>query len=101
MKHVVSHDLGQKRAKQVAEEALGSYTQKLSKYSPKATWPTPERADISFSVKGMSLSGSLEVHERTIEIDLEVPFLLRPFKKQALRVIEQEIQEWIGRAKGT
>lgn len=99
MKHVVVHDLGQERAKKVAEDALRAYTQKFSKYSPKANWVAPDRADISFNVKGMSIGGSLEVREASIEMDLEVPFLLRPFKSQALQVIEKEIQEWIARAK--
>jgi hypothetical protein len=99
MKHVVQHDLGQERAKKVAEEALRSYTEKFAKYSPKANWVSPNRADISFSVKGMTLGGTLEVTEKSIEMDLEVPFLLRPFKGQALGVIESEIKEWIQKAK--
>ena len=31
--------------------------------------------------------------------DIDVPFLLRPFKSQALGVIEGEINEWIKKAK--
>ena len=34
-----------------------------------------------------------------IELDLDVPFLLRPFKSQALGVIETEIKAWIAKAK--
>jgi hypothetical protein len=99
MKHVVPHDLGQERAKKVAEAALSAYSQKFSNYSPKATWVTSDRADISFSVKGMSLAGSLQVSDKSIEMDLDVPFFLRPFKGQALGVIEGEIKEWIAKAK--
>lgn len=99
MKHFVSHDLGQERAKKVADEALRSYSQKFPNYSPKTTWVTPNRADISFRVKGMTLGGSLEVLEESIAMDLDVPFLLRPFKGQALGVIEGEIKEWIAKAK--
>ena len=99
MKHVVSHDLGQARAKQAAEAALGSYAQKFAKYSPQVNWVSPAKADIAFTVKGMSLSGTLEVLEKTIELDLDVPFLLKPFKGQALQVIEGEIREWIDKAR--
>ena len=49
----------------------------------------------------MSLSGSLEVLERSIDLDIDVPFLLRPFKSQALGVIEGEINDWIRKAKTT
>ena len=99
MKHLVQHDLGQERAKKVAEAAIQSYEEKFAKYSPKASWVTPSRAAISFSVKGMTLSGFLDVQPSSIEMDLDVPFFLKPFKGQALGVIEGEIREWIARAK--
>jgi hypothetical protein len=63
------------------------------------TWKGPNKADISFKVKGMALSGSLEVLASSIDLDIDVPFLLRPFKSQALGVIEGEINEWIKKAK--
>jgi hypothetical protein len=99
MKHSVPHDLGQERAKKVAESALSSYAAKYSNYSPKVTWTGPYRAEIGFKVKGMSLGGSLEVLDRSIDLDIDVPFLLRPFKSQALSVIEGEINDWIKKAK--
>jgi hypothetical protein len=99
MKHSVPHDLGQERAKQVAESALASYSQKYAKYNPKASWVSPYKAQISFQIKGMSLSGVVEVLDRAIELDLDVPFLFRPFKSQALTIIEGEIKEWIAKAK--
>jgi hypothetical protein len=99
MKHAVPHDLGQDLAKKVAEAAFASYAQKFSKYSPKADWTSPTHANISFSVKGMTLSGALEVSDKTIEMDLDVPFLLKPFKGTAIGVIEDEIRAWIAKAK--
>jgi hypothetical protein len=99
MKHSVTHDLGQDRAKQAAEAAMAAYAQKFAKYQPKTTWISPTRANISFNIKGMTLSGSIEVSARSIDLDLEVPFLLRPFKGQAVSVIEAEIREWIDKAR--
>jgi hypothetical protein len=99
MKHSVSHDLGLDRAKQAAEAAIKSYGQKFAKYNPQTRWVSPNRADISFTVKGISLSGSLEVQAKSIDLDMDVPFLLRPFKNQALSVIEGEIREWIDKAR--
>ena len=99
MKHAVPHDLGQDLAKKVAESAFASYAQKFAKYDPRSNWVTPTRANISFSVKSMTLNGSLEVSATTIEMDLDVPFLLRPFKGTAISVIEAEIREWIKKAK--
>lgn len=99
MKHVVNHDIGQERAKAAAEAAFAAYAKKFEKYSPKVNWTSANAAQISFQVKGFQLSGSLEVLERSIEMDLDVPFLLRPFKGQALSVIEGEINKWISKAR--
>ncbi len=101
MKHTVPHDLGQERAKKVTESALASYAEKFAKYNPKTTWPSPDRAQISFSVKGMNLSGAVEVKEKSIELELAVPFLLRPFQSQALSVIEGEIKSWLAKEKAS
>jgi len=99
MKHAVPHDLGPERAKLVAESAIAAYEKRFQKYNAKARWVGPTRADISFNVKGMSIGGTLEVKANAIEMDLEVPFLLRPFKSTAVSVIEDEIKVWIAKAK--
>jgi hypothetical protein len=101
MKHTVPHDLGQERAKKVTESALSTYAQKFAKYSPKTTWTTPNSAKISFSVKGMSLSGNVEVKDKAIDLELDVPFLLRPFQGQAISVIETEIKAWLAKEKAS
>lgn len=99
MKHTVSHDLGQDKAKRVAQAAFDAYTARFSEYKPKANWVNDKRAEISFTVKGVTLNGSMDVGPRTIEMDLDVPFLLRPFKGKAMGVIEEEINKWIGKAR--
>jgi hypothetical protein len=99
MKHSVAHDLGREQAKRVAEAAWNSYSGRFSNYSPTCNWETDSKANIGFNVKGVSLKGSLEVSEKDIALDLDVPFLLRPFKGQALKVIEEEIRSWIGKSK--
>ena len=99
MKHSVPHDLGQEKAKKAAEAALAQYSQRFSKYSPKTQWVSDSKASISFTIKGMTLSGTMEVLPKAIEMDLDVPFLFRPFKGQALGIIEGEIKNWISKAK--
>ena len=99
MKHSVQHDLGRDKAKRVAEAAIGSYSQRFAKYEPTCDWQSPYAANIGFKVKGMTLKGSIDVGEREITLDLDVPFLMRPFKGQALQVIEEEIRGWISKSK--
>lgn len=98
MKHTVMHDLGRAQAKRVAEAAYGSYSERFSNYSPTCQW-NGDTASIGFNVKGVKLTGAIAVSDREIELDLDVPFLLRPFKGQALKVIEEEIHKWIAKSK--
>jgi hypothetical protein len=99
MKHSVRHDLGMDGAKRVAELALKSYSERFQQFSPSVEWPTPDRAAIGFSVKGMTLKGALEVKEASFELELDVPFLMRPFQGKAVGIIEEEIQAWIQKTK--
>ena len=98
MKHSVGHGLGTEKAKQVAEAAWRSYSEKYSEYSPSCEWTSDTKANIGFKVKGLSLNGSLEVAPSEIALELDVPFLFRPFKKTALAVIEKEIRTWIAKS---
>ncbi len=98
MKHVVPHNLGQEKAKQVAQAAFESYQQRYAKYQPAANWINDKRAEITFNVKGLKLAGVMEVNPTEIEMELDVPFVLRPFKGKALSVIEEEIKKWISKA---
>ncbi|MGC4065486.1 MAG: polyhydroxyalkanoic acid system family protein [Polyangiaceae bacterium] len=101
MKHEVPHDLGQAKAREVAEKAFAAYQSKFAEYQPKVNWTSDKTAEISFSVKGMTLAGNVEVTDKVIAIDLDVPFILRPFKGKAMEVIDAEIRQWIGRAKAS
>lgn len=99
MKHSVPHDLGKEQALKVTQAAWKSYSERFQNYHPTCNWTTPHRAVIGFTAKGIKLAGEIEVTDKTIDLDLEVPFLLRPFKNTALKVIEDEIREWIGKSK--
>lgn len=98
MKHSVAHELGMEKAKQAAEAAIESYKKRFAEYKPQAHWSNDRRAEISFSVKGLTLRGALEVQPSSIDMDLDVPFMLRPFKGKALSVIESEIKAWVKKA---
>lgn len=99
MKHRVPHDLGQDAARKATEAAWNAYSQRFAKYSPTCTWTTQNRADIGFTAKGIKLHGTIEVLPDGIDLDLDVPLLLRPFKGTAISVIDEEIKKWIGKSK--
>jgi hypothetical protein len=99
MKHSVPHDLGKDKALKVTQAAWQSYSERFAKYSPTCTWSSPFRAEIGFTAKGIKLTGEIEVCDTSVEVDLEVPFLLRPFKNMAIGVVEEEIKTWIAKSK--
>jgi hypothetical protein len=99
MKHSVPHDLGKDKALKVTQAAWQSYSERFAKYHPTCTWNSPFRAAIGFTAKGMKLTGDIEVRDTSVELDLDVPFLLRPFKSMALSVVEEEINTWIAKSK--
>ncbi len=98
MKHAVPHGLDADLAKRAVDQALQSYAQRFSEYQPKVSWPSAQRASIQFSVKGITLKGAVDLRPKSIDLDLNVPFVLRVFKKKAIAVIEREIQTWLDKA---
>ena len=99
MKESFAHNIGQEKAKVAASAALESYKKKFPEYQPSFRWASNNRADFSFKVKMSELSGYLNVGDTSIDIDLDVPFYLRMFKKQAMSVIAEQIAFWIKEAK--
>ena len=98
MKHSVPHSLGHEMARKVARAAFSAYAKRFSEYNPTTQWKSDDTADIGFSVKGMSIKGAVLVTKQSIDIDLSVPFLMKPFQGKAVAVIEKEIKNWIRKA---
>ena len=99
MKHEMPHDLSPELAKRAAERAFASYKAKYSEYNPTLTWVSDDRAKASFTAKGITLNGAIELLPKAITFDLDVPFLLRPFKKTAMTIMDRELTHWIAKAK--
>lgn len=78
---------------------MDSYRADFSEYSPTARWVSEDRALVSFSAVGRTMEGAVTVTSSAVELQLDVPLLLRPFKGIALKVVEGEIQRWLDRAR--
>lgn len=98
-KHRIAHDLDHETARRVARKALDTYKAQFPELKPGGEWTDEDHAHLWFSAPGARLEGSVKVLASAIELELDVPFLFRPFRKQAVRVIEAEVREWIERAK--
>ena len=99
MKHVVEHDLDQALARKAAEKAYESYSVRFAEYSPTADWTSDTHCDVTFTVKGVKLEGTIDLEPSAIAMDLDVPLLFRPFKKLALEAVEGQITEWVDKAR--
>ncbi len=99
MKHVIQHDLDTSTAKRVVDRAFEEYKSRFADYNPTLNWAHERRADVSFNAKGIKLNGAMHVEEKEIGLELDVPFLLRPFQKKAIEIIDREVRHWVDKAK--
>lgn len=99
MKHMVPHDLDLDMARKVTGKALESYKERFAEYNPEISWKDERTAEVAFRAKGISLKGLFSLADDAIEMDMDVPFMLRMFQKKAVDVVEREIHKWIDLAK--
>lgn len=99
MKQIIPHDLDMPTARRVADRAFSEYQGRFPDYHPSLQWVSDQRADVGFKAKGIKLAGNMEIEARAITLELDVPFLFRPFQKVALEVIEREVKAWLEKAR--
>jgi hypothetical protein len=98
MRESVPHNLGQDRAKDILKLAFESYKKALPQYQPLLRWIGENNAEITVKTHIAVLKGHIEVQEKMIHLNMKVPFLLLPFRKQAVELIKKEIFIWIKKA---
>ena len=86
-------------ARKAADAALEAYATRFAEFAPQITWTGDRTAEVAFKAKGMTLKGTFEIRDDAIDMDMEVPLLLRPFRQKALDVVEGKVQEWIDKAR--
>lgn len=97
--HEILHDLDFDLAKLAAERAAEVYAKRFAEYDYKATWVSPSRVELGFTVMGKRLSGVMTVKPKKLELELDVPLMFRPFRGKALEIIEREARLWLEKAK--
>jgi hypothetical protein len=99
VEHEIRHDLSQEQAQRATRKALQNYAERFGAYQPEVQWRTDSEAAVAFTIKGLRLQGGIKVEPACIRLNLDVPFVFRPFKKRAFGVIEREVQGWIAKVK--
>ena len=99
MKQLIKHDLDLALAKKACVKAFEAYSEKFEKYSPTANWKTDTFAEIGFEAKGIKLGGTVDLRPKEIEVEMNVPFIFKPFQSKAIELVEGEITKWVAKAK--
>jgi len=99
MKQTIQHGLDMPTAKRVTERAFAEYQKRYPEYHPSLCWVTDQQADVAFNAKGVKLGGTMALAPGSIALELDVPFLFRPFQKKALDIIDREVRVWLEKAR--
>jgi hypothetical protein len=99
MEHRIEHDLSQEQARKAVRRAVETYTERFAKYVTETQWVNDDEVHVGFNAKGAKLSGRLRIVPHAVVIDMDVPFLLRPFKSKAIEVIDAQVQKWVQRVR--
>ncbi len=101
MRYRIEHGLDDAHARELLERAWAYYRERFAAYAPWWRWNSDREARFGFSVKGVRIEGSVRSCGGTLEVDVTVPRLLRPFTRRAVAVVEREVQRWLtGEADG-
>jgi hypothetical protein len=100
MKYVVKHqldDLG--RVKTVIERAYEAYEKRLEDYSPKIKWHDDKKATVEFSVMRKKIEADFLITDEEVRIEGSIPFIFRPFQGRIEKVIGEEVEKWLAKAR--
>lgn len=97
--HEIPHDLSLDQAKLAARKAAEAYGKRFQEYDYKAKWVSETRVELGFTVMGKRLEGAMTVKPKQLQLELDVPFMFRPFQGKAISIIEKEANEWIAKAR--
>ncbi|MGF1469867.1 MAG: polyhydroxyalkanoic acid system family protein [Sandaracinaceae bacterium] len=99
IKHEIRHGLEPELARHAINHAMDGYRERFADFQPTFEWMNPDVGSFSFTALAVTTRGSLEIEGPLIYVDVEVPFLLRPFKGKAIDVIDREVRRWVDKAK--
>lgn len=99
MKQTIQTNLGVDLSKKAIGKAMDEYKARFAEYSPRFDWTSEERGEFGFSAKGVKLGGTIVVRENAADVEMEVPFIFKIFQGRAMKVIEDQVNLWIDKAK--
>jgi len=97
--HDIPHDLDISLARLAAKKAAEAYGKRFAEYDYEAKWVSENRVELGFTVVGKRLEGAMTIKPDRLELELDVPLMLRPFRGKAIEIIEKEARSWLDKAK--
>jgi Putative polyhydroxyalkanoic acid system protein (PHA_gran_rgn) len=98
LRHSVKHQLTPEQLRLAVRKFAEEYCRRFAEYHTVAEWLNPDTVEVRFKVKGIKLSGRLELGPSEIGIEMDVPFAFTLFRSRAVRAIEDEVRPWLERA---
>ncbi len=99
MKHTIETGLDEALSKKAIEKAMEAYKARFAEYSPRFDWTSQDMGEFGFSAKGIALNGTIRVRDKSMDVDMDVPFLFRIFQGRAMDIIKDQMAIWIEKAK--
>jgi len=100
MKHRIAHDLSLDLARRATRAALDAYKSSFPQFSPGGRWTSDDRAEVWFVTPVGRIEGAVTVETSAVLLALDkLPWAARPFRRQAVRIVEDEVKLWIDKAK--
>jgi hypothetical protein len=100
MKYVVKHGLADRaKVRGVVEKAYEAYKTRLADHQPSLRWKGADRGEIEFTVLRKTLTVDVAIDDRELRLEADMPFLFRPFQGKIERVLGEEVQKWLTKAR--
>lgn len=100
VKHTVSHPLSTADAKRAIEAAFGEYSTRFSGFAPQLQWLAAEHAQVGFQALGRRIVAQVRLRDQALDIEMDVPFMARPFLGRATAAIDREVARWVRTVQG-
>ena len=100
MEYVAKHGLSDlDRVRSVIDHAYDAYRKRLADYHPSMKWVDERHATVSFRALGKTIEAKFAVTDEEVRVNGDIPFVFRPFQGKIERVIGQEVEKWLAKAR--
>lgn len=94
MEHVICTGLSEGDSKKALNMAFETYANDYPQYKPHFKWKKEDLAEFGFAISSVRIAGFVLVIEDKLIVNMNVPFIARPFQGRAIAIIEEQVLAW-------